>query len=76
MNSNRSIDGQHLALRILEQNHSMGDLDFFPTAYWIQVHNFPMTYFSKEYAYKIGDRIGRFIKADLAGDGKLSCVNT
>ncbi len=62
-----NIDGFHLILRKPMKNLLPREINFSKTVFWVQAHNLPLEYVSKENAINIGNGMGKFLEADLAG---------
>ena len=50
------------------------DLDFSSLLIWIQVHNIPIEYMSKENAIEIGALVGEVLDVDFTGNGEV-CIS-
>jgi hypothetical protein len=62
-----NIDGYHLILKKPTKNQLPREINFSTTNFWVQAHNLPLEYISKENAIIIGNSMGKFMEADLAG---------
>lgn len=49
-----SINGAHLNLREWSADLAIGDIDFNLSIFWVQIHELPLCYMTKENATKIG----------------------
>ena len=45
------------------------DVDFTSLPFWIQVHDLPIKYMSKENAEEIGTMVGEVLDVDFTGNG-------
>ena len=62
-----NIDGYHLILKKPRKNQLPRGINFSTTNFWVQAHNLPLEYILKENAIIIGNSMGKFMEADLAG---------
>ena len=53
------------------QNLSIEDMDFSTMPIWIQVHNLPIEYMSKENAEEIKALVEEVIEVDFTGNGGI-----
>uniref|UniRef100_A0A2N9GLU6 CCHC-type domain-containing protein n=1 Tax=Fagus sylvatica TaxID=28930 RepID=A0A2N9GLU6_FAGSY len=61
-----NIDGFHLILKRVKRNKLPREVDFSTTFFWVQAHNLPLEYLSKENAEIIGNGMGKYIEVDLS----------
>ena len=66
-----NIEGFPLILKMWHQNLSVEDMDFSSIPIWIQVHNLPIEYMSKENAEEIGALVGEVIEVDFTANGGI-----
>ena len=66
-----NIEGFPLILKQWNQNMVVEDLDFSSLPIWIQIHNLPIEYMSKENAVEIGSLVGEVVDVDFTGDGEV-----
>ena len=66
-----NIEGFPLILKQWQNNLAIEDMDFSSIQLWIQVHDLPIEYMSKENAEKIGALVGEVLDVDFIGDGKI-----
>ncbi|KAF3950817.1 hypothetical protein CMV_023477 [Castanea mollissima] len=66
-----NIEGFPLILKQWNQNMVVEDLDFSSLPIWIQVHNLPIEYMSKENAVEIGALVGEVLDVDFTGNGEV-----
>ena len=59
----------------MEKNQLPCEVDFSTTSFWVQAHNLPMEYLSKENAKIIGNGMGKFLDVDLARVDKAKLGN-
>jgi hypothetical protein len=59
----------------VEKNQLPCEVDFSITSFWVQAHNLPMEYLSKENAKIIGNGMGKFLDVDLVGADKAKWGN-
>lgn len=63
-----NIEGFPLILKMWHQNLSVEDMDFSSIPIWIQVHNLPIEYMSKENAVEIGALVGEVLEVDFTSN--------
>lgn len=66
-----NIEGFPLILKMWHQNLSVEDMDFSSIPIWIQVHNLPIEYMSKENAVEIGALVGEVLEVDFTSNGGI-----
>ena len=64
-----NIEGYPLILKMWNQNMAVEDIDFSSLPLWIQVHDLPIEYMSKENAEEIGAMVGEVLEVDFTGNG-------
>ncbi|XP_050278122.1 uncharacterized protein LOC126719632 [Quercus robur] len=64
-----NIEGYPLILKPWNQNMAVEDLEFSSLPIWIQVHNLPIEYMSKENDEEIGAMVGKVLEVDFTGNG-------
>nr|POE83537.1 hypothetical protein CFP56_48269 [Quercus suber] len=69
-----NIEGFPLILKPWDQKLQVRDIDFSFIQLWVQVHNLPIEYMSKENAENIGALLGKVLEVDFTSDG-LVCLS-
>ena len=69
-----NIEGFPLILKPWDQKLQVRDIDFSFIQLWVQIHNLPIEYMSKENAENIGNLLGKVLEVDFTGDG-LVCMS-
>ena len=69
-----NIEGFPLILKPWDQKLQVRDIDFSFIQLWVQIHNLPIEYMSKENAKNIGNLLGNVLEVDFTGDG-LVCMS-
>ncbi|KAK7832799.1 uncharacterized protein CFP56_026224 [Quercus suber] len=62
------FEGCPIILKMWHQNLSVKDMDFSSIPIWMQVHNLPIEYMSKENAKELGALVGEVIEVDFTGN--------
>ena len=69
-----NIERFPLILKPWDQKLQVRDIDFSFIQLWVQVHNLPIEYMSKENAENIGALLGKVLEVDFTGD-ELVCMS-
>ena len=61
------IKGEHLILKRFSPEHSLAEVEFSTTEFWIQVHDLPLDRHSKENLLKVGNSAGQALETNFIG---------
>ena len=64
-----NIEGYPLILKLWNQNMAVEDMEFSSLPMWIQAHDLPIEYMSKENVEEIGALVGKVLEVDFTGNG-------
>ena len=66
-----TIRGAHLNLKMWNLELSWKEIGFSLSAFWVQVHGLPPSWFNKEYVELIGGKVGRVLEVDLIAKPRI-----
>ena len=66
-----TLRGAHLNLKMWNPDLSWKEIDFSLSAFWVQVHGLPPSWFNKEYVELIGGKVGSVLEVDIIAEPKI-----
>lgn len=67
----RTLRGAHLNLKMWNPDLSWKEIDFSLSAFWVQVHGLPPSWFNKEYVELLGGKVGSVLEVDIIAEPKI-----